>query len=556
MRYLLFIGLFVIAPVMQAQTAQQPMIMPAAGDPGPSTWMFGQAYGNTTGAYNFGDLWYRAGQGLHFGIDLSMPCGTPLVAVANGTVQFVDDKGFGSMPHNIIIRHEAIGVTTLYGHLLQPPTVMPGQLVQQGEVIGLSGDPDETCYSRPHLHFEVRSLDYSRTLNPVDLIDANWHSLALIGPYGFPLFQHDLQNPRRWVTLSDQPDVYFWGGVLNRYTTTYPASSERRPAPSPIAARDAPQLPPTATFTSRQLTSDGCCALASWDAADPTRFYTVDGPAGGVASVFAWDALSPASGGTRLQPAPRPYSSPHGIYTLEPFINNTTKIKGPDFEVNVNTGGRVPTVNPANTALLWAIRANVTVPGQQRPATSIYLSQLNGESAREIFSAPGADARWLDNTRVLISIRDERRQTRLLTYDTHTNTQTDYGTWSELRGLSASPGGRYVSFYLAWQPNPADNGVYLMDTSAASEPSQMPWFGAWRWRDTDTLYYIPYQPGSSVHTLRLYDIGTGEDRALTDPSTTAFTVANGTWHISADGTRVLYQDARDSNLYVLEELAQ
>ncbi|MEO1443559.1 MAG: hypothetical protein AAFV33_24365, partial [Chloroflexota bacterium] len=36
---------------------EKPMIMPAAGQAGPNTWMFGQAYGNTTGAYNFGDQW-------------------------------------------------------------------------------------------------------------------------------------------------------------------------------------------------------------------------------------------------------------------------------------------------------------------------------------------------------------------------------------------------------------------------------------------------------------------------------------------------------------------
>ncbi|MBK9125354.1 MAG: M23 family metallopeptidase [Chloroflexi bacterium] len=195
--------------------------MPVASPPGPSTWLFGQAYGNTPGAYNFGDAWYRAGQGLHFGIDVSMPCGTPLVAVADGVIAFVDDLGFGA-GHNLIVRHDQLGVTTLYGHLQGRAPVSPGQQVVQGEQIGVSGDPDSTCFSRPHLHFEVRSLDYQTTFNPIDWIDVDWHTLALVGAYSGNLFQGDMENPGRWMSLDDQPDVRFYGPRLNAYRSVFP----------------------------------------------------------------------------------------------------------------------------------------------------------------------------------------------------------------------------------------------------------------------------------------------------------------------------------------------
>jgi murein DD-endopeptidase MepM/ murein hydrolase activator NlpD len=84
MRKILLLAL--LAPLLltsqggQAQS-DKPMILPIAAAPGPNTWMVGQFYGNTTGAYNFGSSWYGAGQRLHFGIDLFTPCGTPLVAV-------------------------------------------------------------------------------------------------------------------------------------------------------------------------------------------------------------------------------------------------------------------------------------------------------------------------------------------------------------------------------------------------------------------------------------------------------------------------------------------
>ena len=194
-----------------AQTTERPLIMPASGMPSPSTWLFGQAYGNTIGAYNFGQQWYSAGQGLHFGIDLPMPCQTELVAVADGEVAFVDNLNFGAGPHNLILRHPALGITTLYGHLYRAPSLIQGQIVTQGQVIALSGDPDVTCDSRPHLHFEVRSLDYRTAYNPVDYIDVNWHMLATVGSYGYPLFQQDLDNSRRWMTLENQPNVAFGG---------------------------------------------------------------------------------------------------------------------------------------------------------------------------------------------------------------------------------------------------------------------------------------------------------------------------------------------------------
>lgn len=89
--------------------------MPVASPVGPGTWLFIQPYGNTVSAYNFGTAWYSAGQGLHFGIDVSMPCGTPLVAVADGEVIYADNMSFGSGPHNLILRHPDTGVTIANG---------------------------------------------------------------------------------------------------------------------------------------------------------------------------------------------------------------------------------------------------------------------------------------------------------------------------------------------------------------------------------------------------------------------------------------------------------
>ncbi len=559
---ILLVVLFAFGAVSHAQlTADdvmpaKPMISPAAGQPGLDTWMFGQAYGNTVGAYNFGDRWYRAGQGLHFGIDLSMPCGTPLVAVADGTVQFVDDRGFGSLPHNVIIRHDALNVTTLYGHLLETPTLVQGQFVQQGDVIARSGDPDLTCSGRPHLHFEVRSLDYSRTVNPVDLIDANWHSLAMIGPYGFPLFQQNLANPRQWVTLEDQPDVYFWGQILNSFPNAYPPGGFVAPPPSPTLERTAPPIAEAPEYTLTRLKSDGCCANAQWHPTNPDMLYVMDGAPGTMASVFAF-ALD-GSEQQQLRQAPIPYLSADGTYELSLRSDGMAGVRGVDgsAEYSLNTSGRIPTLNLSNTRLLWTVSDTAVVPGQARPNTNVYVSGLDGTDAQVVFTEPGASARWIDDTRILVSARNQQRETSLSIYDLFTKQVTFLGTWREMRGLNISPGGRFIAFYISWQTDPATNGIYLIDTTQPNIPPQhMPWFGAWRWRDASTLYYVPFEPDAVHHTLRLYDTQTAEDTLLIDPATTPFTIADGYWEVSADGTRILFQDAADNrNLSLLEPM--
>ena len=140
-----------------------------------------------------------------------------------------------------------------------------------------------------------------------------------------------------------------------------------------------------------------------------------------------------------------PYFTPDGEYEMEPFINGTTKIRAVDgsLDVNVDTQGRMPTANPTGNLLLWAISDNQTIPGQARPQTHIYLSQINGEHTREVFALAGADARWMNDENILVSVRDEQRQTMLYVYRLTDERFIELGQWREMRGLSVSPGGRY-----------------------------------------------------------------------------------------------------------------
>jgi murein DD-endopeptidase MepM/ murein hydrolase activator NlpD len=215
------IGVAGVKPAAAQAIEERPFRLPFLDPPGPGTWLLGQAYGNTTGAYRQRRIIYEAGQGVHFGVDLSARCGYPIVAIGDGVVTKVDALEHGSAPHNLMIDH-ANGYASFYGHLLERPALEAGQAVQAGEIMAKVGDPDGNCESRPHLHLEIRNAgQYNQAFNPVLLIEADWDSLALVGSFG-PGFARDLSEPRRWQSLYDQPQVKFWGPILNDYANPWP----------------------------------------------------------------------------------------------------------------------------------------------------------------------------------------------------------------------------------------------------------------------------------------------------------------------------------------------
>lgn len=96
----------------------------------------------------------RTGQiGFHSGIDLAAQVGTPVRAVANGTIAFAGNQGaYGKL---VVINH-AEGLQTRYAQL-NSIGVKVGQAVQAGQAIGTVGMTGAPSSRQSHLHFEVRS---------------------------------------------------------------------------------------------------------------------------------------------------------------------------------------------------------------------------------------------------------------------------------------------------------------------------------------------------------------------------------------------------------------
>ena len=91
----------------------------------------------------------------HLGIDYAAPTGTPVQAVADGTVRFAGWKGgFG----NFVEIHHANNYTTMYGHLKSfGKGVKVGAKIKQGATVGYVGSTG--LATGPHLDFRIKEKE-------------------------------------------------------------------------------------------------------------------------------------------------------------------------------------------------------------------------------------------------------------------------------------------------------------------------------------------------------------------------------------------------------------
>lgn len=87
----------------------------------------------------------------HPAIDVGLPEGNSVVASDTGTVTWAGWNVYGY--GNLIVINHGNGYETYYAHL-SGINVYPGQVVNQGQLIGYSGNTGRS--SGPHIHFEIR----------------------------------------------------------------------------------------------------------------------------------------------------------------------------------------------------------------------------------------------------------------------------------------------------------------------------------------------------------------------------------------------------------------
>lgn len=123
----------------------------------PPTYIKPLSGGRFTSGY--GRRWGR----MHKGVDWAVSIGTPVYASSAGTVALAGAvSGYG---YAVYINHPD-GRQTRYGHLSKV-LVSPGQTVEQGETIALSGNTGRS--TGPHVHFEI--LINGSQVNPLNYMN-------------------------------------------------------------------------------------------------------------------------------------------------------------------------------------------------------------------------------------------------------------------------------------------------------------------------------------------------------------------------------------------------
>ena len=144
---------------------------------------------------------------LHSGLDLAAACNTPVVAAADGVVQWAGVAfSYGG---RVVLDHPS-GLRTTYNHL-NAYAVAQGMQVRQGQIIGFVGSTGMSTGC--HLHFEV------------------------VGPQGFA-------DPAPYLEFAPSPKTKLPAAIPPVDTTSTPAPTNPAPTTTPETATS-----PSATAT-------------------------------------------------------------------------------------------------------------------------------------------------------------------------------------------------------------------------------------------------------------------------------------------------------------------
>jgi hypothetical protein len=138
----------------------------------------------------------------HKGVDIAMPSGTPLRAIADGIISRVHDEGVRSFGKSVRIKLSD-GTEVIYGHLSKVQVKEHAQ-IRAGDVIGLSGNTGNS--TGPHLHLQLVSAN-SQLIDPTPVVQSSWWQQITHGQmpdaWMGPLYPDGPNSDRLTTTVRD-----------------------------------------------------------------------------------------------------------------------------------------------------------------------------------------------------------------------------------------------------------------------------------------------------------------------------------------------------------------
>lgn len=340
--------------------------------------------------------------------------------------------------------------------------------------------------------------------------------------------------------------------------TPAPDSIESRRATASALEKNREDVHPRHRLT--QLASGGCC-VQPWWSPDSQQVLFIDRPASRPSGIYAIDVKSPSNPVLVRQWIVE--TSDDGAFYIYPNGNAVIVQRASTGQKHtILNGGRQVFVSPDGQHLLWQVREEQGNFDQRRAET--WISNLDGSDARIVAETVGFEtSRWIDDHRVLL-VGVPLEDVPLVSIATLTlasavgdgeNRLSHLAHVMRPRGTSISADGNWLTYYLTFQPNPEDDGLWIVPTDGSQLPYHLDFFGSYRWRDDTRLLYIPFMPLKEEfesHSLWQYDVLTRQSKRLTHPEQLPFRVANNDWSVSPDGHYMVFVSATDHNLWLLD----
>lgn len=323
---------------------------------------------------------------------------------------------------------------------------------------------------------------------------------------------------------------------------TPPRLQNRTPDPTPTPA---PVL--------RQLASGGCCVNPFWSP-DGSQVWFVDKPSDVQPSgIWGVPAAPGIGGGEPVFITDRlGLFSRDGLLVAYPEAGETIVERRADGgRWRTPAGGRAVSFSPDSAWIAWQT-ASSTVNFDRR-IVEIWIARVDGTEARSVARLIGGGlAGWFpDSARLLVTGRESlESDPALAVVDVATGAVTGLARADYLRGAVISPGGGWIAYQVAFSGDLEQDGLWVLPVGG--EARRLRLFGAYQWRAEGRLLVVPLEATGGSQRLVEVEAATGELSALTDPRITPFRIAAGDWAVAPDGSRLVFVNAQDRNLWLLE----
>jgi hypothetical protein len=218
----------------------------------------------------------------------------------------------------------------------------------------------------------------------------------------------------------------------------------------------------------------------------------------------------------------------------------------------IPSNGRRIYFSKDNQSVAWEY-GSTSIQSPDRRQTQVWISDLNGEGARELVTIHGGNfVGWVVGSEaVLVTGRlSPPDPAGIWKIDAATGMGRLLFEAEKPRSISISPSGEWIVFFIAFEANPSRNGIWVLKTDG-SFMDRLPVFGTYRWRSDGQLLVMPLDHTVSYPDIYQFDLENGQSWKLLDQAKIQLTIANNDWSISPNGRWLHYLSSEDRNLWIL-----